>query len=281
VTTVAAPADRRFRRSHVKPSRARRRWNRALPLLKYLPAALLVGYGAHVGWKSVAQAHVLGVERIVVLGTERLSEADVLEALRGVRGESLVRIDLERWRQQLLATPWVKEASLRRSLPSTLEVVIRERRPIGIGRLKNGLYLVDEGGTIIDIWTPQHADLDLPIIDGLGMATGAGAPAADAPRAELAARVIGALKSNQELARRLSQVDVSDLHNARVILSDDPAVIWLGSDRFLERLQAYLELAPALRERVETIDHVDVRFENRIYVRPGVQRQARDKGTRP
>jgi len=280
VTTVAAPADRRFRRSHVKPSRARRRWNRAVPLLKYLPLALIAAYGAHVGWKSVVQAHVLSVERIVVRGTERLSEDDVLEALNGVHGESLVRMDLERWRQQLLATPWVKDATLRRSLPSTLEVVIWERRPIGIGRLKNALYLVDEGATIIERLGPQHADLDLPIIDGLGVPGGASPPAADPARAELASRVIAAFKPNQDVARRLSQVDVSDVHNARVILADDPAAIWLGDDRFLERLQGYLEMAPALRERVERIDHVDVRFENRIYVRPA-GKQARDKGTRP
>jgi cell division septal protein FtsQ len=280
VSTVAAPADRRFRRSHVKPSRARRGWNRALPLLKYLPVALIAAYGVDVAWKGVAQAHLLGVERIAVHGTERLSEDDVLEALRGVRGESLVRIDLERWRQQLLATPWIKDASLRRSLPSTLEVVVWERRPMGIGRFKSGLYLIDEEATIIDRLGPQHADLDLPIVDGLGVpGSEAGALAADPARAELAGRVIGAFKPNQDITRRLSQIDVSDLHNARVILTDDPAVIWLGSDRFLERVQRYLELAPALRERVERIDHVDVRFENRIYVRPAVKR-ARDTGTR-
>jgi cell division protein FtsQ len=279
VNVVAAPADRRFRRSHIKPSRARRRWNRVLPLLRYLPVALIGLYGTHVAWTSVAQGRVLGVDRIVVRGTERLSEEDVLDALSGIRGESLVRIDLDRWRQQLLGTPWVKDATLRRSLPSTLEVVIVERRPIGIGRLKNGLFLVDEAATIIDRMGPQYADLDLPLIDGLGAAGGTGAPAADPARAEFAARVIGAFKPNQDVARRLSQVDVSDLHNARVILADDPAVIWLGTDRFLERLQGYLEMEPALRERVERIDHVDVRFENRIYVRPAVK-QARGRSTR-
>jgi cell division septal protein FtsQ len=70
------------------------------------------------------------------------------------------------------------------------------------------------------------------------------------------------------VARRLSQVDVSDLHNASVILSDDPAVIQLGEDQFLARLQAYLDLAPTLRQRVADIDYVDLRFDDRIYVRP-------------
>jgi cell division septal protein FtsQ len=80
--------------------------------------------------------------------------------------------------------------------------------------------------------------------------------------------VITALKAKPDTARRLSQVDVSDIHNARVILSGDAAVISLGDDQFLARLESYLEMAPALHDRVTEIDYVDVRFENRIYVRP-------------
>jgi cell division septal protein FtsQ len=164
----------------------------------------------------------------------------------------------------------VRDASLRRSLPSTLEIVVSERQPIGIARFKNGLYLVDESGTIIDQFGPQYADFDLPLIDGLAARSAAGG-SADEARGALAARVIESLKASREIARQLSQVDVTDLHNVRVILSGDPAVIALGDDRFLERLQSYLELAPALRERVELIDSVDVRFGNRIYVRPAAK----------
>ena len=51
------------------------------------------------------------------------------------------------------------------------------------------------------------------------------------------------------------------------LFSDDPAVIHLGDQQFLPRLQSYLELAPALRERVTDIDYVDLRFDGRIYVR--------------
>ena len=73
---------------------------------------------------------------------------------------------------------------------------------------------------------------------------------------------------NAAVARRLSQVDVSDPHNATVILNGDPAVIELGEEQFLPRLESYLGLAAALRERVAEIDYVDLRFEDRIYVKP-------------
>jgi cell division protein FtsQ len=265
---VAAPADRRFRRAHLKPARTRRGWNRLLPTLRYVPVLLVAAYGVYVGSSGVAQARLLRVDRILVRGNERLAEGEVLAVLSGLRGESLVWTDLDGWRQRLLASPWVREAALRRSLPSTVEVTVWERRPIGIGRIGKGMYLVDELGTIIDEYGPGYADLDLPIIDGLATSPGGGVPAADPARAELAARVVNTFRARPEIARRLSQIDVGDLRDAQVILSGDAAVISLGDGQFLERLQNYLELATALRDRVEHIDHVDVRFDKRIYVRP-------------
>ena len=61
---------------------------------------------------------------------------------------------------------------------------------------------------------------------------------------------------------------MSDVHNGAVILSGDSVLVYIGEDRFLPRLQSYLDLAPVLRERVTQIDYVDLRFEDRMYVRP-------------
>jgi cell division protein FtsQ len=267
--SVAAQTDRRFRRAHVKPSRRKRSWRALIkPLLAGVVFAAALSYGVVRASAIAAHAHVLQIETIIVRGNERLSQGAVLAVLNGLRGESLVWTDLDRWRKRLMASPWVRDAALRRSLPSTVEVVVSEREPIGIGRINTELYLVDERGVIIDQYGPQYADLDLPIIDGLAAAPNGGGSLTDEGRADLAARVIAAVKSKPNVARRLSQVDVSDLHNASVILSGDPAVIQLGEDQFLTRLQGYLDLAPTLRERVGDIDSVDLRFDDRIYVRP-------------
>jgi cell division protein FtsQ len=190
----------------------------------------------------------------------------VMAVLNGLRDQNIVRADLTAWRRRLLSSPWVRDAVLRRLLPSTVEVMVSERAPIGIGRINRGLYLVDDRGVVIDEYGPQYADVDLPIIDGLTSA--AVDTAADGSRAELASRVIAALWPQPSVARRLSQIDVTDLHNAAVTLSGDPAVIYVGGDRFLQRLQSYLDLSAELRVRVPDIDYVDLRFDDRIYVRP-------------
>ena len=69
-------------------------------------------------------------------------------------------------------SPWVEQAVLRRVLPSTVEVVIRERTPMAIGRIRGDLYLVDEEGLVIDEFGPNYAQFDLPIVDGLADAAG-------------------------------------------------------------------------------------------------------------
>jgi cell division protein FtsQ len=261
-------ADKRFRRAQIKPGQKRRRPRWLQPLVAYVVVLAVLGFGCYRVSTAAAQAHVLQVERIVVRGNERLSKGEVMAVLSGLRGESLVWTDLNAWRRRLLASPWVGDAALRRSLPSTVEVVISERQPVGIGRINSDMYLVDDRGVIIDQYGPQYTDLDLPIVDGLSAAPNDSPTMTDETRADLAARVIAAVKARPAIARRLSQINVSDAHNAKVILSGDPAVIYLGDDQFLARLESYLQLAAALRERVAEIDYVDVRFDDRIYVKP-------------
>ena len=268
MSPVAVSADRRFHRAHVKPARKRGRFRRFIrPFAKYAAILAVLFAAVYRGVTVLAGAPLLQIDDIVVLGNHRLPKTDVLAALDGLRGENIVWADLDQWRDRVLASPWVRGATFRRSLPSTIEVEVAERVPIGIGRLRGRLFLVDERGLVIDEYGPQYADLDLPIIDGLDARSGADAQS-DGQRAELAGRLLVALRGKPNIAARLSQVDVTDPHNASVILNGDRAVIYVGDDRFLARLESYLELAQALRDRVADIDYVDLRFDERIYVRP-------------
>ena len=268
MSPVAAPSDRRFRRAHVKPARKRGRVAAvAKPALKAVFLMMLSIYAIYRGGSVVTHAGVLQIDDIVVRGNGRLSSGEVLTVLGPLRGENIVTADLDAWRRRLMTSPWVRDAAFRRSLPSKIEVTVTERQPIAIGRISGELYLVDDRGTVIDLYGPQYRDLDLPIVDGLA-ALETGGTMLDEARAELAARLIESLQEDPAVAAHLSQVDVGDLHNAKVILNDDPAVVFVGRDRFLARIRTYLQLAAALRQRVPDIDYVDLRFDGRIYVRP-------------
>jgi cell division protein FtsQ len=286
---VTAPADRRFKRAHLKPARKRtglalRRW-RAAAAATVVAMAL---YAGHRAVSVVAGLDVFRVNQINVRGNHRLSKGEVLAMLQSLQGRSVLSVDLGEWRQALMVSPWIADASLRRTLPSTVDVVILERAPLGIGRINGLLYVVDDRGSVIDEYGPNYADLDLPIIDGLtGGSNGDETETQDLYRALLARRLLDALRT-RNMSGQISQIDVSDSRNAVVLLDGDPTLIRLGNERFVERLQSYHELAPTLRERVPAIDYIDLRFDERVYVRPArdVQspagaKRAPAKGGRP
>jgi len=264
---VTAPADRRFRRSQIHATRRRRL--RARPVWRVVRTAAVVALAAAgVAWAAGAAARVpwFDVRRIEVRGTQRLHETEVAALLEGLVGENLVAADLEAWRSRLFASTWIADARLRRRLPGTVDVEIRERVPMGIARAGASLFLIDASGAVIDEYGPRYSDCDLPIIDGLVSRPSARPVAIDPQRGRLASRLLAELQTRPALATRVSQIDVRNLHDARVILDGDPAVVRLGDARFVERLESYVGLQATLREQVPDIDYVDVRFGERVYV---------------
>ena len=261
---VAAPADKRFRRSHVHPGR-KRGW---VPSWKAAAIVVIVSVVSLYGLSRLAgvvlNTQALAVHTITIEGTHRMAEGEALALLDGLRGVSMVTVDLEGWRQKLLAAPWVADVAMRRVFPNTVSVVITERQPLGIGRIGNGLYLIDRTGVVIEEFGPKYADFDLPIIDGLSGGEGTTEDA----RAALAGRILADLQRRPDLSRLVSQIDVSNASDAVVILKDDTALIHTGDDHFAERVQAYLDYVPRLREDVPQIDSVDMRFGDRVFVKP-------------
>jgi cell division protein FtsQ len=268
---VPAPTDKRFRRAQVTPKGKRGRARRSRRQVAYVAVLTLVLVsGAYFVAGALLTAEALAITRITVSGQTRLSRDEILSLLDGLTGRNTLLVSLEEWRQKLLASPWVEDATIRRVLPDVIDVAIADRQPMGIGRVGGALYLLDEHGDIIDEFGPDHAEFDFPLIDGLAATESAeaGAPVVDEARAALAMRLLASLREWPDLADRVSQIDVTDARDAVVILKGDTALVRVGDDQFAQRLQSYLDLAPALRREVPQIDYVDLRFGERVYVRP-------------
>jgi len=275
---VAAPADRRFRRADIRLGRRRRigqtiwRTGRIAVPIALLAAALIWGV------MLVKTAPLFNVRQVLVRGNTRLSEGDVEALVDGLRGTNILGADLDAYRRQIMDSPWVESVTLSRILPSTVDIRIVERTPMAVARLGQQLYLVDSTGVIIDEFGPQYGAYDLPIIDGLISAPKKGVPAVDADRVGLTARFLVALADHAELRRRLSQVDVSEPRDVRVMLADGPAWLRLGDAKFVERLTTYFELVPTLGDEFTDIDYVDLRFGDHVAVGARGRAAARTAG---
>jgi cell division septal protein FtsQ len=268
--TVKAPAEKNFRRAKaVKPVRKRAasswRWWRVPAVCAAAGLGLFLAYQA---LDFVVHASVLQVRRIVVRGHVRLSSGEVQALVDGLRGSNILTVDLAGYRSRLLQSRWIADAALRRVLPGTIEVFVSEREPIALCRINGQLYLIDRSAWIIDEFGPKYKQFDLPIVDGAARTTPAGEPLLDERKVGLAARVIDALVEDRALAAQVSQIDVSDAFDAVVLLHDDPARLHLGTTRFAERLQGYLDIAERLRETVPDMEYANLQFDGRVYVKP-------------
>ena len=280
---VKAPAEKNFRRSKtVKPVKKRAARSRIVRALGYGAAVVVALSTAAYAVDGLVHASVLRIRKIAVRGHVRLSSGEVQALVDGLRGSSILTVDLPEYRARLLQSPWIADVALRRVLPSTIEVFVSEREPIALCRINGQLYLIDRSGIVIDEFGPKYKKFDLPIVDGATRVPSSGEPLIDERRVALAARVIDDVASNAALANRVSQIDVSDAFDAVVLLDDDPAMLHLGTEKFAERLQGYIDLADRLRETVPEIDYASLQFDGRIYVkaagssgqRPAVRRPA-------
>ena len=265
---VRVPADKRFHRSHIKPSRRRTIWQQGCRLGRTVVILALVGYALHRATDFVLNASMLAIDKIEVEGLSRFSEGEFNALVNLLHGQNILTIDLSVWRNRLTASPWVKDVEFRRLLPSTIQIAVSEKMPVGFGRVGERLYLIDEDGVVIDEHGPQYGDFDLPIVDNLFVHLDHGQPVIDSARKKMHSRFIGALERRPELLRRVSQIDVADPDDVVVLLDGDGVHLHLGNLRFAERIHQYLEMVDVIREHVPEIDYVDLRYGNRVYVGP-------------
>ena len=265
---VRAPADKRFHRSHIKPSRRRSIWQQVRRFGRTVVLLVLVGYALHRATDWVLTTSMLAINKIEVEGLSRFSEGEFDALVSLLHGQNILTIDLDGWRNRLTASPWVKDVEFRRVMPSTIQIVVSEKMPVGIGRFGERLYLIDEQGVVIDEYGPQYGDFDLPIVDNLFAHLDHGQPVIDSDRKKMHSRFIEDFERRPGLLRRVSQIDVADPDNIVVLLDGDRAQLHLGNVRFADRIHKYLEMIDVIREHVPEIDYVDLRYGNRVYVGP-------------
>jgi cell division protein FtsQ len=284
---IKAPADKRFKRGRVKtPRKAARRWTALLrPLVKWTLVLGILGYTTVRALALVTESPALRISHLAVQGVRYLSAADVRSRVRMLEGANIIRADLDAARRRLLGSPWIADATLRRQLPATIEIAIEERQPVALARFaRGGLQLIAEDGMVLGPAGAAHVGLDLPIADGLapvpgrslsGPGVGVGIPArVDPERAGLIGRLVDSLRQEDGLLALISEVDVTDVEDAVVLLGDDPARVHLGHEDFARRVRAYRDLAPTVLQHVDAIDSADVRYDGRVFVRPARGRPA-------
>ena len=89
------------------------------------------------------------VRRVEVTGNDRLSRREVIRLTGLGDGSNALFLNEGAIERRLLEQPWVASATVSTSLPSTVDIRIQERTPVGVVARGAGLALVAGDGTIL------------------------------------------------------------------------------------------------------------------------------------
>jgi cell division protein FtsQ len=239
-----------------------------------LVSAALYHYGEH-SWRFRVESS----DNIEVTGMQNVTKAQIMEVMGADIGRNIFFIPLTQQKAQLEQIPWVESASVMRFVPNRLAVRIHERTPVAFARVGPRMFLIDAGGTLMEL-SPRHK-YSFPVILGMNP----GEPLSTrAPRMKAYGDLIHELDGGgAHYSQDLSEVDLSDLEDVKIRVNDPQGdvLVHLGSSDYLRRYKIYVGHAQSWRQQFQKLESVDLRYDNQIIVNPEMERAAKQSPLSP
>lgn len=219
--------------------------------------------------RYVRSSPEFAIATLTIEGNERVQRADLEQAMGVALGDNVFARAPEEIEASLEAHPWIAEAHVRRRLPSTFEVQVRERSAVLLLAL-GATYLVDEDGTVFKALDASDP-VDLPVITGVEESR---FRSDRSYRTELLTSAI-ALTTEWGLAGLLRRESIAEIHiepNEEITLfvGDDGTEVRLGRGPYRAKLLRFRRVLDELQRRQSRPLYVyldNVRRPDRVTVR--------------
>lgn len=192
------------------------------------------------------------LELVTFEGDKYIGQAQLVEELELFDGTPIFALDLEELRKEIKTRNWVKDAQIRRELPSKLKIKISERQPLAVWQFQRKLYLIDEDGVVLTDLDGAEG-LPFPLIVGEGANTKASQIFALLKKEKtLYSRVHAAIRLNDR------RWNVSFMNGIEVMLPEE------NLEEAWKKL-ARLQMEKQVLDR--EVKAIDLRMPDRIYIR--------------
>ncbi|MBW3616601.1 MAG: FtsQ-type POTRA domain-containing protein [Proteobacteria bacterium] len=202
---------------------------------------------------ALVAATGFGVDAIEVKGASKHTEAAVLAAAGVEPGDNILGVDLQAVRGRVDQVGWVEDVTVRRLLPDTLAISVKERRPMAVWQYKGRIGLVDATGKVI-------ASADATQFPQLPLVVGAGA-------GQAAGEILPLLHARPRLMERVEALVRVDRRRWDVRLRDG-ALIQLPALDEADALMRLDKLEASARVLELGFEKIDLRDPELVAVRP-------------
>ncbi len=239
--------------------KAKKKKNKSSLLIGITAFVLLVSALATVAYISYIKIiSAFPIKRTIFTGNKHLT-IDELRALAGIHGkESLIALSGKSVSQRLLKSPWIRSASVSKVFPDTLSIVISEVVPFALLDVNGHIFLTDDKGNLLEELKDNTIPF-LPIITGDPFKEKEGFSEA----LTLAKTMIDMGFSSER-----DQIEIVLSKPQELTSVIDGTVVKIGVGEYREKLERLLELQEEIQRRKIPVDYIDLRFANRVVVKP-------------
>ncbi len=236
-----------------KKSKIRFMWNITVFILLFF-AIIMVSYMSLNKIKSF-----FTIRSILFYGNKHMTD-DELKLLAGIRNDdNLITVSEKKVCEKLLRSPWIRSVSVRKELPHTLTILIQEVTPFALLEMNNQLFIINEKGDLLE----ELKDDPIPFLPVIRAN-----PYKESN--EWLSEALSLARSMNELGfpmeRNQIEIIVSKPQELTAVI--DGTVVKVGSGEYNEKLKRLLELEEEIKRRNIPVDFIDLRFENRVVVKP-------------
>lgn len=201
--------------------------------------------------------HNLNVNDIQVYGNYHLSKADVIKDININSETSLLTLELNIVSARLRSNPWIKEVSLKKQLPDTLMIRVKEATPKALLHIHGSTFLIEEEGNMLEE-VRDGGMAFLPVIRSESYEKNKKG-ILEALQFIEALDKKGVLSSREPVEIRLNSYGPDMVMNGTVIK--------VGYGNYLEKLARLEELQPEVN-KLGLTSYIDLRFRDRVIVKP-------------
>jgi cell division septal protein FtsQ len=272
------------------PGRVRRNYRRVqvqrlFAVARNLLIVAAIILGALAAYRHTQSGAQFAVKNIEIDGATHTPRAALDAITRQYRGMNLFKLDIARVRRDLGALAWVRRVDIEAKIPDTLRIRIAERTPVALVLSDGPVHYVDDDGVTFAELSAAVGDNDLPIIrvtpsvsegpGGAGAATNADLRAARPARPLADARgdilrcvaLLHDLRARDpQLFARVSEIRPLAPRGFAIFDRELGAFVYADGEQLSAKwrdLYAVVE-----NEKLGHIEYVDLRFENRIVIKP-------------
>ena len=268
------PARRKATRKPGKNHVAGRRFASALKISGKVGAFLLIAAFMLSVFMYAYTSEKFNLRKVTFYGCKELNQKELEEIIRQDFPANILRIDLEKLKERLEKETWARHVEIRRVLPSDLIIYVEERTPSVVLELQSELMVADSDGTMLGRYDPRFGKLDVPVFKGV---LGDDAESYKLYQEENAARIRQGLVMLSEIesglphsTKKISEVDISDPENLKILLVDDSAEVYLGEKDYLKRFSALMNNLgeyQKLKDQYTEFISIDMRYDHKIVYR--------------